>query len=310
MYPRMTRDEFIRRAQAIHGTKYDYSRVEYVNNKTKVKIICPVHGEFEQEPATHLQGKGCIKCGFAEMTKKLSRTNEQFIEEARRVHGDKYDYTKTRYVRKKDKVIITCPIHGDYEQTAHNHLRGAGCPVCAGELTKAKLTMTTEDFIRKARYEHDDLYDYSKTVYTGIFNEVTIICPEHGEFRQRPADHIKGHGCPKCSASLREKKIMAWLERHGIAYDFDSPLGDCQMNGTPMRFDFIIHGQNLVIEYHGEQHYKQGWYDSDALTSRQRRDQFKRKYCQEHSIRLEEIRYNEDWKQRLSDIFNINNIKV
>ena len=82
------------------------------------------------------------------------------------------------------------------------------------------------------------------------------------------------------------------------------------MNGTPMRFDFIIHGQNLVIEYHGEQHYKQGWYDSDALTSRQRRDQFKRKYCQEHSIRLEEIRYNEDWKQRLSDIFNINNIKV
>lgn len=136
--PAMTLDEFVNRAHEIHGDKYDYSQVEYVNQRTKVKIICPVHGLFEQRPSTHLRGSGCPRCAHEAMRGHAYRgpghmTTEEFIERARAVHGDKYDYSKAVYVNQKTPATIICPKHGEFQQNPYLHYTGSGCPRCAAE---------------------------------------------------------------------------------------------------------------------------------------------------------------------------------
>lgn len=136
--------EFIDKGTQLHNDKYDYSKVEYVNSRTKVKIICPTHGEFEQLPSSHLQGNGCPKC-VREWTdthkenhcisSRQSRgmTTEEWIERAKQIHGDKYDYSLTDYVNQRTNVKIICPIHGVFEQKADSHIRGNGCRLCGLE---------------------------------------------------------------------------------------------------------------------------------------------------------------------------------
>lgn len=138
---RMTREEFIVKARAVHGDKYDYSKVEYVNNNTNVVIICPEHGEFQQTPHNHLKGKGCWACAGV---KPL--TQEQFIEKAKAVHGEKYDYSETIYERNNRKVKIVCPLHGEFWQVPMTHLKGVGCPACGNVARHA----THEEYLCRA----------------------------------------------------------------------------------------------------------------------------------------------------------------
>ena len=118
----MTTQLFIEKARKVHGSKYDYSKVEYVRSSDKIIIICPKHGEFKQSPGNHLAGKGCKKCGFISMwSKRLTKmTTEKFIREATNIHGNKYDYSKVKYVNASTQVIVICPIHGEIEQYPHN----------------------------------------------------------------------------------------------------------------------------------------------------------------------------------------------
>ena len=119
------KEEFIRRAIESHGDRYDYSKVEYKNEHTKVCIICPKHGEFWVKPHKHILGKqGCPKCANKHVT------TVEFIEKARKVHGDKYDYSKVTYINNRTKIIIICPEHGEFEQTPDKHLQGRGCSKC------------------------------------------------------------------------------------------------------------------------------------------------------------------------------------
>ena len=121
--------EFIEKAKKIHGDKYKYSKVDYKTSSKKVIIICPIHGEFLQTPSGHLGNKGCIKCGFLTTANYRRSNTKEFIEKARIKHGDKYDYSKTNYVKAKVSVIIICPIHGEFSQTPSDHLNG-GCNEC------------------------------------------------------------------------------------------------------------------------------------------------------------------------------------
>ena len=128
MAARKTTSEFIKDSKKIHGDKYDYSLVEYIGARTKVKIICPQHGEFEQRPGAHFNGgRGCKQCGF-NIRQRL--TTEQFIERARKLHGDKYDYSLVQYVNNRTKVKIICPKHGEFEQVPSSHCNGNGCKKC------------------------------------------------------------------------------------------------------------------------------------------------------------------------------------
>lgn len=153
---RMTTKEFIARAKEIHGNKYDYSKVEYINPQTKICVICTEHGEFWQVPYAHLNGNGCPVCGRLELRKKFQLTTNEFIEKAKAIHGDRYDYSKVRYVNYKTKVEIICPKHGSFWQTPICHFKCEGCPSCKGELSVSMQEL--------------DLVKYVKNIYDSIIN--------------------------------------------------------------------------------------------------------------------------------------------
>ena len=186
----MTKEEFIQKAKSVHGDKYDYSKVEYMGCKTKVCIICPEHGEFWQRPDVHLKEFGCGKCSG-----KHKYTTEEYIQKAKEVHGDKYDYSKTEYINARTKVCIVCPEHGEFWSTPNVLLNGHSCPKCSQPHTKSNK----EEFIAKAREVHGNKYDYSNVEYIDSKTLICIICPEHGEFWQTPNNHLRGAGCPTCA---------------------------------------------------------------------------------------------------------------
>jgi len=228
MPERFTTEEFIEKARLLHGDKYDYSKTEYVNSNTKVQITCPIHGDFEQIPYSHLSGSGCNKCGYERIRLALSSNTKEFIEKARLVHKDNYGYSKTEYVNLNTKVQITCPIHGDFEQIPDKHLSGKGCRRCGNERIRLALSSNIEEFIKKARLFHGDKYDYSKTEYVNSNTKVQITCPIHGEFEQKPHDHLSGSGCNKCGyekigfklSSNTEEFIEKAILVHGDRYDY------------------------------------------------------------------------------------------
>ena len=145
MNKKKSNDEFIREVQLIHHNRYDYSKLEYVNNKTKVCIICPDHGEFWQIPSDHLNGKGCPQCAG-----NVRYNKDTFVEKAKIIHNDRYDYSKVQYVNAHTKVCIICPEHGEFWQTPNNHLNGNGCPLCKNRKIGNVLRDTVEDFIEKS----------------------------------------------------------------------------------------------------------------------------------------------------------------
>ena len=207
---KINNEEIIQRFYNIHGDKYDYSKVEYVNSDTKVCIICPEHGEFWQTPYKHLRGQGCKLCS------RPVRDTKTFIQQSRKVHGDRYDYSKVEYITTHKKVCIICPEHGEFWQTPANHLSKKGCPKCVGK-NKTKEDIT-EQFVKI----HGNKYDYSKVEYVNSDTKVCIICPEHGEFWQTPNSHLQGNGCPKCAGKYMDTNFFIECSRkkHGNIYDY------------------------------------------------------------------------------------------
>lgn len=126
----LTTEDFIKSSKEVHGDKYDYSKSIYIDSKTHVTIICPIHGEFKQTPSQHLNGHGCSLCGHQVTIQYTKSNNKAFIAKATQVHANKYNYDKVEYINNHTKVIVTCPRHGDFLVTPANHLKGRGCPKC------------------------------------------------------------------------------------------------------------------------------------------------------------------------------------
>lgn len=141
------------------------------------------------------------------MGKKL--TTAEFIERAAEIHSGKYDYSTTVYSTTYQKIAIGCPVHGTFIQVAKDHLNGYGCPACGGTGKK-----TTTEFIEKSQLVHGDKYDYTLVDLKSMNKKVKIICPDHGEFNQRPADHAVGVGCPTCSLYARGRYSDKYFEDH------------------------------------------------------------------------------------------------
>ena len=192
-----TQEEIIEQFKAVHGDKYDYSLVVFKTVSDKVDIICPKHGVFQMTPTAHRLGQNCPMCVGR------YRTTESLISEFREVHGDKYDYSKVKFVKMHEKVCIICPEHGEFWQTPSKHLtKKQGCPKCGKRSMANKQKLTLEEWIERAKKMHKNKYDYSKVKFDKLHDKVTIICPKHGEFEQFAYDHLNGHGCNKCG-SLR-----------------------------------------------------------------------------------------------------------
>lgn len=246
-------EAFFKKCKEIHGNKYDYSKSVYINNITKMLISCPIHGEFWQMPKMHINGVGCPKCANIKRGEVMKSTTETFISKAKEIHGDKYDYSNTKYINSEIKVSIIChkldPYgheHGLFTQLPSGHLYGYGCPKCAKDI----LRLDTETFIEKARAIHGDKYDYSKVKYTHSTDEITIICPEHGEFQTTPNRHLMGSGCPKCSYSISKAEdeisqfIIKLVGKENVLLKDRNIL-------SPKELDIYIPSKKIAIEYNG-----------------------------------------------------------
>jgi len=245
MGKKLTTEDFISQAKAVHGNKYDYSRTVYVDYETKVCIICPIHGEFWQKPSVHTSQKcGCPKCGRALVSERKKHSRESVLQRARAIHNNKYEYSLTEFQQTSDKVKIICPQHGVFEQKLSNHLYGQGCPICAGRGKK-----TAEQFIAEAKKIHGDKYDYSLVEYTTNNHKVIISCPIHGLFAQTPAAHLTSCGCPMCARENSKKSrfcskedfLRKAISIHGDKYDYSKVR---YINSyTPVTIICPIHGE-------------------------------------------------------------------
>ena len=277
-----TTEQFIEDARMIHGDKYDYSNVKYVNSKTKVLIICPIHGEFWQTPDKHLNAKeGCPKC----LGKGLTR--EEFIKKAKEIHGDKYDYSKVKYVNGQTKICVTCPVHGDFWIRPHNLLCGKGCKLCRDEKLSLERRSNTKEFISKAKKVHGDEYIYTEVNYVNCTVPIKIICPKHGEFWQVPSYHLDGCGCPQCSNSALEREFKQFLIENNINFIQSANNNDLPWIGK-QHLDFYLPEYNVGIECQGGQHFKSVKYFGGEDEFKIVIDRDKRKYelCKENNVKL------------------------
>ena len=297
---KLTTEEFIKKAKEIHGDKYDYSKVNYTNNSTKVCIICPEHGEFWQTPKDHLKGKCCLKCGFDKIKNKKRYNKETFIEKAKIVHGNKYNYSKVEYINSETKVCIICPEHGEFWQTPGKHLSGRGCRKCQYVQIGNIKRKSCNDFIEKAQKTHNYRYDYSNVEYVNYHTPVNIRCYKHGIFEQTPAKHLVGHGCPRCSSSHLERLTIELLEQFNIKYEKEKTF-DWLKNKSNLRLDFYLPDYNVAIECQGEQHFRPiKFYTTNEEKATQnfefqkKRDTKKQQLCYEHNIMIVYINYNDD----------------
>jgi hypothetical protein len=292
-------DNFKEKANLIHNGKYDYSKANYVNNSTKIDIICIEHGVFTTTPNSHLSKKiGCHKCSNTE-----KYTRESYIEKSNKVHNNYYKYDNMVFRSMKHKIVITCPIHGDFSQDPHNHMRGQTCAKCAGKF------MNTDMFIEKANKIHNNKYSYEYVIYLNQNTNVDITCAKHGIFRQAPDCHINGgNGCPKCKKSKGENKIESVLIEKEINYKPQFTFKDLR-DINLLKFDFGILDKNgnllYLLEYNGEQHYKfvphihkyESKYEDSKI-----KDKMKIDYCKNNNIPLHIIRYDENIMEKINGI--------
>jgi len=229
---------FIDESKKIHGDKYDYSLVDYKNNKTKVKIICPLHGVFEQLPISHKKC-GCKKCYIENKRIKWRDVLNNFIQ----IHGDKYDYSLVNYKDNSTKITIICHRHGVFDQTPKIHKKGSGCPRCSKNYFDGE-----EKLVNKFNKIHNNKYDYSNMVYKNDMSKIDIICRSHGLFSQIVNNHLNGKGCPKCGKHKtkikqrlsKEEFIEKSINIHGSKYNYS--LVDYINNSTKVKIKCDKHG--------------------------------------------------------------------
>ena len=204
---KLNNNRFIKKAKSVHKNKYDYSRLEYKGSMRKVTVICSSHGAFKVLARRHLDGRGCPTCDTAEKEANRERARKEaaaiFLEKAKDIHGNFYNYDFVRYKNSSTKVIIDCPSHGPYLQTPNSHLGSHGCNECAIEYKiEERRKKEAQVFVQKARGKHKDKYDYSSARYRSSKDKIVIICPQHGPFIQSVAVHLSGCGCPECGSEL------------------------------------------------------------------------------------------------------------
>lgn len=245
--------DFRQRGNAIHSHFYEYFKEDFVNLSSKTKIRCPKHGEFIQNVSDHLQGKGCLQCGIEKTTVKNSLTVEEFETKGDEVHEGKYIYHGD-YLNARTRVKITCPDHGDFEQTAGDHLQGKGCPLCANEKKGNYKKLSDKDFKDRSNEIHNGKYKYIEK-YKGSKTKIIMECPEHGSFYQRPNDHLMGHGCPNCVKDGSSEVYEFLTDKNIDIVQKDRKILD------GLELDILIPSLKIGIEYNGLYYHREGLQD-------------------------------------------------
>ena len=290
---RLSTKEVIDRIKKVHGDKYDYSLFVYVDMHTKSKIICKEHGMFMQAPHEHIKGSGCPYC-----SNRVKITKDMFLENAHKKFGNKFTYKIDDFIDVNTQIEIICPKHGSTITTPDKHLSSRfGCTKCAREHFSKLTTYSRETFIEKAKGIWGDTYDYSLITdenYINTNHKVSIICKKHGVWVQKAKNHLSGQGCPKCSFSRGEKRVEEFLLKFGVEYihQYKICCNFIFFENSSFRVDFYLPKCNAIIEYNGQQHYKEiPVFNTRNLEQQQERDAYLRKYCKESKIKLIEIPY-------------------
>lgn len=379
-------EKFIEKAKEVHKNdevKVIYDEVDYVNAKTKVKLICPIHGEFWQTPDTHLRGGSCPTCAkekFIQQNKERAMTPDRFFKKMKDMYGDTLIFDEAVYVDYHTKLKVICPIHGEFYKTPQTLIQGQGCNECGKMRGIEKLLKYTDEEFRQICSEVlKDGYDFSKTHYNGMFKPCIVTCKKHGDFKTYPCNIINGHGCAKCAFernSQLRKHDLKWLiekgnEIHKGRYDYSEVEMDgvlkkvkikcnkCgnyfyatphnhinQKSGCPFcrqshlelnindalienkiefisqyrnkeifgrkSIDFYIPKLNIAIECQGEQHFK-GKFKKDKPDNIIERDLIKSNECKQNNIDLiyyiPKILYKEMYlkDEKYKSLYNVNN---
>ena len=268
--------KFIEKAKLVHGDRYDYPLVEYVNAHSKVKIGCRIHGTFEQSPDNHLHNHGCGKCAASNNPYSRPSDASEFISKANIVHDFYYGYSLVEYINSKTKVKIICNEHGIFEQTPGNHLHGQRCPSCA----KLDAFKSLDQFIAEANAVYNFKFDYSETEYIGGSSPIKVICEIHGSFNQLANAHLNGVGCKKCSRTgtkTTEQFISDARMAHGLKFNYsisiyigahDKIKIECPIHGvfeqTPASH---VYGRGCPKCKHNESKIATKWLDSLHIES-------------------------------------------
>ena len=308
---RKSSDAFIEEANKIHENYYNYSEINYLGVKVKIKIICPKHGDFWQTPDSHINGKsGCPLCWEDKRKEILRKENIVFIQEATILHDGLYDYSKVNYLGSKEKICIICKEHGEFWQTSGSHLSGSGCPKCGIIKTKLSRLTLKEVFVERANIVHNFKYDYTLVDYTNLHDKIKIKCLIHGEFLQTGSSHLQGVGCPICNYSKGELLIYDWLKENNIPFktQFELITPEIARNSNVMLVDFFVKhkGKQYFIEYDGEQHfkYKRHFHKTEeGFEKEQRRDKVLNEFCELHKDKVTLIRFKYD--QSREEVINL-----
>jgi very-short-patch-repair endonuclease len=290
---KLTTKEFIIKFKNIYEDKYLIDLINYSGYNNKVKVICKIHGVFEQTPKKLLiYKKGCPHCNNKQKTVK------ELIKKFNIVHNNKFNYSLfINFKNEKSIINIICPIHGIFKQSIQNHLK-YGCKKCSEKY------LDKNSFIEKANKIHNNFYSYDNVDYKTNKTKVIIICPKHGDFIQIPNDHLNGAGCPICKKSRGEKIIFSYLKENNIEFEIQKKFKNC-INTKNLYFDFYIKKYNMCIEFDGRQHFENSDYfgGEKEFMKIKKRDEIKNKFCLDNNIKLIRIMYNENIIEKLKDIF-------
>lgn len=306
-------EEIKEKSKNIYGDKYDVIK----RDGLFITFKCNVHNCINTKKLyPYLQGTACKQCGTESRFKKLRSNKEEFIEKAKNVYGDKYDYSKVEYVNSKTDICILCKKHGEFNLTPNEHLSGEGCPKCGKESMSKKRSLGKEEFIKRAKKVHGNKYDYSKVEYKNNRNRVIIICSEHGEFKQAPYKHLIGQGCPDCKKWLLENEISKFFIEEKIRFKSEKKFPWTRNK----RYDFYLPEYNIAIECQGKQHFvpKDFFGGEEGLINTQKSDKEKFIKANENGIKIyyyipyfqEVYNISPDFYKKNNNVFtNINELK-
>lgn len=251
-----SKEAFIAKAKSIWGDRFDYSEVQYINNRSRVVIRCIEHDlRFNITPSNHKSGPGCPACKIEAIKRALSMTQDDYERICRSIHGNEYIYGK--YTGMNNTIRIKCLVHGWFTQTANDHRRGSKCNKCAIETRRQLLRLGRDEYVARAEIAHNFKYDYSQLEYHTTRRDIIVLCPIHGRFAINAGNHIGGQGCQSCSRDQQKKARLSSTEEfiskarlvHGDSYDYakSNYLGIRE----PILITCRIHGDFVQIpNYH------------------------------------------------------------
>lgn len=243
-----TVDEFVQKAEAIHGKLYDYSRVVYVNSQTKVELGCAVHGPFMVTPGNHLsRSSGCPKCAHKVTGDRCRMGLEDFLLKSREVHGDKYGYSGVEYKGNHVTVEIECSRHGAFWQQPSDHWNGHGCPKCGYENAPGSPKRSPDSVLRELLRVHGTRYTPLMHTYTAVRHFMAMKCHKHGDWKARAGNLLAGRGCPRCQTSKPQERVAELVD--------ELTDGQCLHNTRKqiggLELDVYVPSKKVAIEVNG-----------------------------------------------------------